>query len=101
MILVRRGKASFLNFVKVSETVGTAWSQRNSILAALSALLILLYLALHFGLHLPLPTAQIPLLAVLVLGGLPLVFELLQKLWNREFGSDLLAGISIVTSALL
>src|SRR5690606_16807393 len=30
-----------------------------------------------------------------------LVLELLGKLWKREFGSDLLAGISIVTSLLL
>src|SRR5688500_17910731 len=84
-----------------SETVATLWSQRNSILAVFSAGLILLYLAFHFGLRVPLPVAQIPLLAVLVLGGAPLVIELLQKLWKREFGSDLLAGVSIVTSALL
>ena len=35
------------------------------------------------------------------LGGLPIVVELLVKLVQREFGSDLLAGISIVTSVLL
>src|SRR5262249_31346136 len=40
-------------------------------------------------------------IAVLVLGGVPLVYELLKKLLQREFGSDLLAGISIVTSAIL
>jgi heavy metal translocating P-type ATPase len=42
-----------------------------------------------------------PLLATLVLGGLPLLYELLRKLLKREFGSDLLGGISIVTSVLL
>jgi heavy metal translocating P-type ATPase len=47
------------------------------------------------------PVAQIPLLITLVVGGGPLVAELLQKLVRREFGSDLLAGISIVTSVLL
>jgi heavy metal translocating P-type ATPase len=36
-----------------------------------------------------------------VLGGLPLLYELLRKLLKREFGSDLLGGISIVTSVLL
>src|SRR5262249_35405715 len=36
-----------------------------------------------------------------VLGGLPLVFELLVKLARRQFGSDVLAGMSIVTSVLL
>jgi heavy metal translocating P-type ATPase len=42
-----------------------------------------------------------PLLVALALGGVPLVFELLVKLLRREFGSDLLAGISIVTAVLL
>jgi heavy metal translocating P-type ATPase len=37
----------------------------------------------------------------LVLGGVPLVYELLLHVWAREFGSDLLAGMSIVTSVFL
>jgi len=37
----------------------------------------------------------------LVFGGGPLVVELAWHVWRREFGSDLLAGISIVTSVLL
>ena len=44
---------------------------------------------------------NVPLWIALALGGVPLVWELLVKLWHREFGSDLLAGISIVTSVLL
>lgn len=48
-----------------------------------------------------LPLYELPLIATLVFGGLPLVLDLLIKLFRREFGSDLLAGISIVTSALL
>ncbi|MDZ4850987.1 MAG: heavy metal translocating P-type ATPase [Pirellulaceae bacterium] len=36
-----------------------------------------------------------------MLGGIPLVYSLVRKLLGREFGSDLLAGISIVTSVLL
>jgi heavy metal translocating P-type ATPase len=42
-----------------------------------------------------------PLLAALVFGGAPLVFDLTRNLLRREFGSDLLAGISIITSVLL
>ena len=42
-----------------------------------------------------------PLLAILALGGIPLTLGLLRKALHREFGSDLLAGISIVTSVLL
>ena len=47
------------------------------------------------------PLHELPLIATLVLGGLPLVFDLCVKLFRREFGADLLAGISIITSALL
>jgi heavy metal translocating P-type ATPase len=45
--------------------------------------------------------AEWPLIVALVGGGLPLVVELIWKLLHREFGSDLLAGISIVTSIVL
>ena len=44
---------------------------------------------------------QLPLLAVLALGGIPLVFQLIVKLFRGNFGADLLAGISIVTAVLL
>ena len=43
----------------------------------------------------------VPLLAVLVVGGIPLVAGLIVKLVRGEVGADLLAGISIVTAALL
>lgn len=42
-----------------------------------------------------------PLLIALLIGGIPLVIGLLRKCLNLEFGSDLLAGISIVTAILL
>jgi heavy metal translocating P-type ATPase len=45
--------------------------------------------------------SRLPLFMALTLGGIPLVSGLLRKLWRREFGSDLLAGISIVTSIIL
>lgn len=45
--------------------------------------------------------ADLPLVTMLVLGGLPLVWDLLRKLFAGTFGSDLLAGISIITSILL
>ena len=45
--------------------------------------------------------ADVPLLATLVFGGFPLVLNLLRKVVHLEFGSDLLAGISIVTSVIL
>lgn len=41
------------------------------------------------------------LMGVIGVGGLPLVFELLKEVVRGRFGADLLAGISIVTSAIL
>src|SRR4030095_2058328 len=46
-------------------------------------------------------TTLLPLYAVLLLGGVPLTYELARKAAHRQFGSDLLAGISIVTSVIL
>jgi heavy metal translocating P-type ATPase len=48
-----------------------------------------------------LPAAQVPLVVCLVLGGIPLVVGLLVKMFRGQFGADLLAGLSILTSALL
>ncbi len=45
--------------------------------------------------------AELPLVVMLILGGVPLVWDLLAKLLSGTFGSDLLAGISIVTSVIL
>ena len=44
---------------------------------------------------------QLPLLAVLALGGIPLVYQLIVKCFRGDFGADLLAGLSIVTSVVL
>src|SRR5437899_12510226 len=70
-------------------------------IAIFSLSAILAHLVLRFGFHTGAAVSQIPLFATLAVGGTPLVYALLQKLWHREFGSDLLAGISIVTSVLL
>ncbi len=45
--------------------------------------------------------AAIPLYAALSLGGVPLVYGLARRLARRQFGSDTLAGISIIAAALL
>jgi heavy metal translocating P-type ATPase len=85
----------------IRETVASAWRRRTTLIAIFSVAAILLYVLLRFGLGQSPQVAHIPLLATFVFGGIPLVYELLTKLWKREFGSDLLAGISIVTSLLL
>lgn len=77
------------------------WRRRTLVIAVLAFASILVHLALRFGFHAGGQVTAYPLLATLFIGGVPLVYELLVKLFKREFGSDLLAGISIVTSLLL
>ena len=44
---------------------------------------------------------ELPLMTILILGGVPLLYQLIVKLFEGNFGADLLAGISIVTAVLL
>jgi cation transport ATPase len=77
------------------------WQRKSAVVALLSIAAILLHLVLRFGFHAAHEIHQLPLLAALVFGGLPLLYELVRKVLKREFGSDLLGGISIIASALL
>ena len=77
------------------------WRRKTTIIAALAITGILLHLALRFGFRATPSTFYLPLLVTLVIGGLPLIYDLLRKLLKREFGSDLLGGISIITSVIL
>ena len=83
------------------ESLADLGRRKTTVFAAFSVAAITLHLILRFGLRTSPGAFQIPLWATLALGGIPLVYELLSKLLKREFGSDLLAGISIVTSVLL
>ncbi len=74
---------------------------KETYIAGFTLVAILLHLLLKFALHFPPLYADIPLFAALLIGGVPLVFVLLKKLVRREFGSDLLAGVSIITAILL
>jgi heavy metal translocating P-type ATPase len=87
-----------------AETPST--SPKQAAIAALALGAIAGHLLLRFGLGaggtaLGLPLSDLPLVLALALGGGALVLGLLVKLLRRQFGSDLLAGISIVTSVLL
>ena len=77
------------------------WQRKSAVITALCIVGIVTFLVLRYGFHAKPGTYQIPLLATLVLGGLPMLYDLLRKLLKREFGSDLLGGISIITSLLL
>jgi len=61
---------------------------------------IALHLLFRYVFHTGALISLVPLYAVLLLGGVPLIAELTRKLAKLEFGSDLLAGISIVTSVI-
>lgn len=70
-------------------------------IAGLAVFGITVSLVLRFVFRTPDASYQAPLLAVLVLGGIPLIYGLLGNLLRLQFGSDLLAGISIITSVIL
>src|SRR5690348_12571674 len=70
-------------------------------IAVFTVAMICLHLLLRFLAGLPQAFWEAPLIAALVIGGVPLVVPLMRKLLAREFGSDHLAGISIITSVLL
>jgi len=74
---------------------------KETLIAGFTLVAIALHLVLKYALHVPPLRANLPLFAALVIGGIPMVWELLKKLWRREFGSDLLAGVSIITAILL
>ena len=79
-----------------------AFGQRKSVwIAALSVAAIVAHLVLRFATQASVGVYNVPLLAALALGGVPLVYELVLRVWAREFGADLLAGMSIVTSLFL
>src|SRR5689334_221522 len=81
------------------ESAVSQW--RQSAIAALALVAICVHLVIRYGFGRHGTAANAPLLVALILGGLPLVYELLVNVIRRQFGSDLLAGISIVTSVIL
>ena len=83
-----------------------SWYSTDLLIAAVSVAAIGIHLLLAYGLAdsgrvLGVARSDVPLLAALALGGVPLVFGLVGRLIRMEFSSDLLAGISIVTAVLL
>jgi heavy metal translocating P-type ATPase len=71
------------------------------LIAALSAAAIALYLLLRYAAGASPAMSNIPLFVSLVVGGVPLVLELGRRMLARDFGSDLLAGASILTAVLM
>src|SRR6187200_678421 len=76
-------------------------TERATIIAALALAGIVGHLALRWRIGISTAARDLPLYVVLAAGGVPLVLTLALKLVRRQFGSDLLAGISIVAAVLL
>lgn len=76
---------------------------RESFIAALAVAGIALHLWFRFAGTEPAAPYLLnaPLYVVLAFGGIPIVVDLAIKAGRRQFGSDLLAGLSIVTAILL
>ena len=83
------------------QSLGFLWTLRQHLIALVSAFSICIHLILRFGVPDASQWTDLPLGIALIAGGIPLVAELLVKLFRGEFGSDLLAGISILSAALL
>ena len=72
-----------------------------TLIAVLAIASIVAHLIVRYLFHTPRAAWQVPLIVALIAGGIPLIVPLTRKLLAREFGSDHLAGISIITSVLL
>ncbi|MDR0306898.1 MAG: cadmium-translocating P-type ATPase [Chitinispirillales bacterium] len=84
----------------MSEKESNLKNRRDLFIAALSLAAIVLHLLLRL-IQLSSPYTNLPLIIILLLGGTPLVWDLAKKALHKEFGSDLLAGISIVSAFIL
>jgi heavy metal translocating P-type ATPase len=85
-----------------SASVSTPGAQsRETYIALLAAAGIAAYFALHYLVGVRAEIYNLPLYLTLAVGGLPLLIGLVRRLLRAEFGSDLLAGISILSSVLL
>ena len=74
---------------------------RETYIAVVTVIAIAAHLILRYSTHLPPSIYLGPLFLALLVGGIPILLSLGKKLWQREFGSDLLAGISIVASVAM
>jgi heavy metal translocating P-type ATPase len=80
---------------------GRFWERRHTVIAAVTLMCIITYVVMRFLFVAPDATARWSLWIALCLGGGPLLIELAMRLLDRRFGSDLLAGMSVITAVLL
>jgi heavy metal translocating P-type ATPase len=87
--------------LSVWKSMTAVWQRRTTVIAVVAVLAISVHLILRFAFRARAAAYDVPLLIILAIGGIPLVYELFKKLLRREFGSDLLGGISIMTSVIM
>ncbi|HEU5457486.1 MAG TPA: heavy metal translocating P-type ATPase, partial [Terracidiphilus sp.] len=75
--------------------------QWNSVSTGISALAIAAHLVLRFSLHMDGWLLDLPLWIAVTAGGVPLLYALMKQLLRGQFGSDFLAGLSIVTATVM
>jgi heavy metal translocating P-type ATPase len=80
---------------------GRWWERRHTAIAAATLLCVVIYLVMAYGLAMPASMSRWSLWIALAVCGGPLVVELALRLFSGQFGSDLLAGMSIITAILL
>ena len=73
-------------------------SQWQSYIALLSILCICIYLIMYVVYSSPF---NMPLLFIIVIGGIPLFLQIIIKLLNRNIGADSLAAIALITGVIL
>ena len=93
-------KKKNLNTASQSTTIHPKWYASPAGIIALQSLVAIIT-SITLRLFGSIQYQSWPLFAAYALGGVPLVFTLVKKAFHKEFGSDLLAGISIITSLLL
>ena len=94
---VQRGAQSF----RATTTSVRFEYRKQTAIAAMSIAAIMIHLVLRFGTGASATVVNLPLWGALLLGGGPLLWELSTHVFRREFGADLIAGISIVTALFL
>lgn len=86
---------------QLSSSVQKICERKDALIASFAAVAIFLHLMLRYGFQVG-PPSLWPLYGAIITGGTPLIVSLLHQVFvKRQFGSDLLAGFSIITAALL
>jgi heavy metal translocating P-type ATPase len=85
----------------VEGSASESFSRRHLVVAALALAAIVAHLVLRFVCQAAPPVHELPLIAALVVGGVPLVWNILRQLLRREWGADLIAALSIITALLV